>query len=133
MGTYDRQIATARRLITAKGQLCVYRSILDPVNEPLPTGSPYTDYLGTPIVFLPYGGSNFGGSSYIQMLFETLKGTEVATGKGYALMPGDVPFTPTLKDLVFRDGIGGDALRVIKADHLSPNGQSVLWALALNR
>lgn len=96
MGVYDRQIATAARLITAKGQRCTWR-------EPGPRGgTPARPTDGGPIdytvniVFL----SNNNRES-LSSLLSMIPGTEVPTGGMRGLMPA-VPFTPTLMGQVSR-------------------------------
>jgi hypothetical protein len=89
---FERQIATAARLIDRYGQACYWR-------EPgTPTGSPAAPQPGTPtdypvkIVWL----SNPNREALAGLL-SMIAGTEVPTGGKRGLMAGNVPFTPSLR------------------------------------
>jgi len=124
MGQFDRQIATALRLIAKYGQSIIWNSIIDGASvDPLKPWKP-TDAASTPhpdikICFVPTNDTQW------RKLLAYLKGTEVPTGKLAGLM-GQVPFEPTLKDVVDRDGV---ILRIASLDLLSPNGQKILYTI----
>lgn len=122
MGTYDRQIATAARLIKAKGQSVTWRQVTD--GSPADAGKPWipgatanTDHT-VDMVFLPEDRRDY------EFLF-AMSGMEVPTGKLTALMPA-VGFTPSIKDVVIRDGVKY-GIRTI--DPLAPNGQVILYTV----
>lgn len=92
---YERQIATAARLIKEKGAECVWR-------EPgAPTGSPAAPVDGVPtdypvsIVFL----TNKNREAFAGLL-SMIAGTELPTSGRGGLMAGNVPFTPSLSGRV---------------------------------
>lgn len=122
MGTYDRQIATATRLIKAKGQSVTWRQIADgspadPSQPWKPGASANTDYT-VDMVFLPEDRRDY------EFLF-AMKGTEVPIGKLTALMAA-VPFVPSIKDIVIRDGV---KYGIRSIDPLAPNGQVILYTV----
>lgn len=129
---YERQIATATRLITKYGQACVWC-------EPgAPTGSPANPepgapaYHAVPIVFL-----NNTNREALSGLLSMIKGTEVPTGGMRGLMPV-VPFVPTLKGRVSRAPVwdSAGALGLIDdngIDVLNLNGEVILYYLRFAR
>ncbi len=122
MGVYDRQIATALRLIKAKGQVVTWRKLDD--GAPADSSKPWKPSAATPddntvsIVFLPPTKEN-------KQLIRYLKGTEVPTGSLDGLMHA-VSFEPAAKDIVIRDG---KELVIKSIDPLSPNGEVILYFL----
>lgn len=122
MGQFDRQIATAKRLIQKNGQKVIWRQLPDISADPL---KPWNGQLAAPIdnevliCFVP------AKEKSTRVLFEYLAGSEVQIGSLAGLM-GEVPFTPNPKDVVIRDGV---ELRFESIDVLSPNGQKVLYTL----
>lgn len=122
MARFDRQIELAKRLILKNGQAVTWRQVQDGVapadrpNEPA-VAAP-VNYPGISIVFLPNNRVN-------QQLLRALGATEVPTGNVYGLM-GEVSFTPSIKDVVIRDGA---EYRIKAIDTLSPNGQKILYTI----
>lgn len=120
MARFDRQIALAQRLIKKNGQLVKWRSLPDPVTDPL---KPWEGGTVVPvehdvwICFVPVQTREDVKE------FTYLSETEVQIGLTYGLM-GNVPFEPTARDVVIRDG---RELRMNWLDLLSPNGQKILW------
>lgn len=124
MGRFDRQIATALKLIKKNGQTVTWRNIPpttpDPVKPWLPVGGIPVDH--SPLIcFLPL---DLQGKEFIA----SLGGTEAVTGTFYGLM-GNVDFNPLVTDIVFRDGV---ALDIESIDLLSPNGQKILYTIIFN-
>lgn len=122
MGQFDRQIATAKRLIAKYGQTCIWRKVangapVDSLKPWKPTASETSDNNAS-IVFLPASREN-------RELLRYLKGTEIPVGSIQGLMPA-VSFEPTLKDVVIRDG---KQLRLKSIDPVSPNGEIILYTL----
>lgn len=125
MGVYDRQIATAKRLIAAKGQSVIWRQLTDgnPADSDKPWNAGETrkkDHTVS-IVFLPDTRSGY------EML-RAMGVTEVPKGNMIGLM-AQVPFTPALKDIVLRDGVPV-AIRTITP--LAPNGENILYTVGFD-
>jgi hypothetical protein len=122
MAEFDRQIATALRLIQKKGQKVVWRQLPAAVSDPL---QPWNGGASVPvnndvfICFVPVRDRE------TRKLFQYLTGTEIEIGQLAGLM-GNVPFDPKPKDIVLRDGV---ELRIASLDLLSPNGQKILWTV----
>lgn len=123
MGTFDKQIDTALRLIKKNGQKVIWRQSAETINVSKPwllskTGD--IDYAPF-ICFLPLGGNDK------EFLFSLGK-LEVPTGAFYGLM-GNVNFIPNLKDTIIRDNI---PLEIESIDLLIPNGQKILYTIIFN-
>lgn len=122
MGKFDRQIATAARLIKENGQLVTWRQVTDgtPADsaEPWKPGAPTTVDNSVYIVFLPEDRRD-------AEFLRALAGTDIPKGKLVGLMAAQ-SFTPTLKDVVIRDGV---TLGVRTLDPLAPNGQIILYTI----
>lgn len=124
MGTYDRQIATAKRLITAKGRACTWTQYDDgtPVDADMPwkPGDAASASYSVPIVFLP--------TSQNLAFLRALGVTDLPAGDDYGLMPS-VPFTPTARAEVY-DSTGTVLLRKVNSVNLlAPNGDSILYTV----
>ncbi len=117
MGQFDRQVATAQKLIAKNGQDATWRIINDPVpvdpDEPWNPGPAVPVDKTVKICFLPLTLKDQESLSYIL-------GTEVPKGA--------VDFEPNLKDVVVRDGIEH---RIATIKDLSPNGQKILYTMIL--
>lgn len=124
MGQFDRQIATAQRLIAKYGQAVTWQTVNEgaPANPAQPWKS--SAAADTPndatICFVPVRDNDW------RKLLAYLKGTEVPSGRLAGLMAGNVSFEPKLKDVVVRDGV---TLNVTNIDLISPNGQKILYIL----
>jgi len=124
MAQFDRQIATALRLIKKNGQKVQWRkeaaSIPDPLKPWLPVGT-------SPIIYEPFIVFLSLDLQGKEFLF-SLNGSEAVTGAYYGLM-GNVSFEPNTLDIVTRDGI---KLDINSIDLLSPNGQKILYTIIFN-
>ena len=125
MGRYDRQIETAKRLIKKYGQSVIWRQLnefIPDTDKPWkPETLPGTDY--TPeMAFFTINKEN-------RQFIHFITGTEAKIGDVYGLM-GNVSFTPSLKDIVIRDGV---EYRILNIDLLSPNGQKVLYTVEFKK
>lgn len=122
MARFDRQIATAIRLIHKNGEIVQWRTVVD--GTPPDPAKPWNPAAPTPvdnnvaICFLPV-------DRLTMETFSFKKGTEVPKGALMGLM-GQVNFEPNLKDVVLR---GGETLRIANIDVLSPNGQKILYTV----
>lgn len=121
MGQFDRQIATAERLIKKYGQTVVWRQVVDAPNVDQPWKAPIqtTTEHSVVIAFLPM-------TREYKEMFVFKDKTELTAGFVVGYMKGNIPFTPGPKDVVVRDGKTYD---IETLDPLSPNGQLVLWTM----
>lgn len=122
MGKFDRQIATAARLIAENGQSVTWRRITDgappdPGKPWKPGASAFIDST-VRIVFLPEDGRGF---EFLRLFGDT----EVPKGKLVGLMAA-TSFVPTIKDSVIRAGV---ALAIEAINPLSPNGETILYTV----
>lgn len=121
MGTYDRQIAQAKRAIAAKGQWVLWNRISNGVADLatpwLPVDSASLGFV-VKIVFLPE-------QSQLLDFVRAVQGTEVKSGHMQGLM-GAVAFKPDPQDTVNRDGV---ILQIDSIDELAPNGQTILYTV----
>lgn len=124
MGRFDRQIATALRLIEKNGELCqVTREtrITDP-DKPWETTPGPVETHDAFICFLPMDRT-------AQETFVTMKGSEVPTGATQALM-GAVDFVMADDFTVVRSG--NRKYRIASIDELQPNQQTqILYTMVL--
>ena len=117
MARFDRQIATAKKLISKNGQPVTWRSFAAGANP----SQPWKPTAGTSndttveMCFLPA----------TKQTLEFMGLSEVPVGTVVGLM-GLVPFEPSLSDVVIREG---KELRIEKIDLLSPNGQKILYTV----
>lgn len=115
MGVFDRQIATAKRLITKNGAPMTWRTFADGAlpdpSMPWKPGAAVPANHGVHIVMLP---ENRLGYEWIKYLV----GSDVPEGNGYGLMYA-VPFTPSLNDTVVAPD--GRELKPTSIDPLAPN------------
>lgn len=119
MGVFDRQVATALRLISKNGQAVTWRSLVNgaPVdaNKPWkPSAATGTEH-SVKIVFLPRKEQNEKSIQYMEK-------SEVPTGLLKGLM-GQVDFVPKLKDVIIR---GSLQYEVETIDIIDPNGEGVI-------
>lgn len=120
MGVYDRQIATAKRLITKFGQSVTWQQITDGApgdsSKPWKPGAATTVENTVDIVFLPEDRRDYE-------FLRALSGTSIPTGNLVGYMAATT-FTPTLKDTVLR---GTEKLGVKSIDPIAPNGEILLY------
>lgn len=117
MGKFDRQIATAKRLIQKNGQLVQWKRTV----KDLSTTNPWEQVETEPIlndVYICFLPSTDPWIKYI-------KGTDVTAGALYGLM-GQTSFDLSSGDVVIRDD---KELRIKTIDKLSPNGQNILYTI----
>lgn len=123
MGVYDSSIALAQRLIKAKGQACGWQKPAVVVTGGTPWNPEYSEITPNPIpceiVFLM-------PNRYSHRMF--IEGTEVPEDAEIGLMKGNVSFEPKLTDTIIRNG---KVLTIHKIGQLAPNGESVLYYLAV--
>ncbi len=122
MGRFDRQIATAQRLIKKNGETVKWNIVRDgdPVNEDQPwkPTSIAPDQRDAIICFLPI---NIRSDRVLSLMQQS----EVPICSEMGLM-GAVDFEPNLKDVVIRNG---KEYRIADMDILRPNGQNILYTV----
>lgn len=121
MARFDRQIATAKRLIAKNGrtvQITIRKSEPNP-DKPWEVSTTEETH-DVQIAFLPLTKQSFESITKMQA-------TEVPKGAVQGLM-GQVPFEVDLTATVLRDG---KTLAVHYMDVLSPNGQKILFTMVL--
>lgn len=123
MGQFDRQIATAQRLIKKNGQKIVWRKLADAT--PSNPAEPWNGGTNVPVEHSPFLCFVPAKESATRVFMAYLAGTEIKTGRLAALM-GAVDFVPDSKDIVVRDGV---ELRIDSIDVVSPNGQPILYMI----
>jgi hypothetical protein len=127
MAVYSRQIATALRIIKAKGERCLWASRSAPTADPdkpwLSTPGTEVTYPDTPLVFFPL-------SRLWSDLLGYTKGTEVVSGSTYGIMPA-VSFSPQLTDIVTRTD--GSTLAPLSIEPLAPNGEVILYTIEFRK
>lgn len=122
MSVFDRQIATATRLIKKYGQSVTWRSlpdgtVTDPDKPWRPVNGGHVDH--SPIIcFLPDDREN-------RQFYAYLTGKEVSSGTTLGYMAA-VNFEPKLKDIVIRDGV---EYQIQNINLLSPNGENILYTI----
>lgn len=126
MGTYDRQVKTANRLIAKYGQLVTVTQIPQIIADP---NKPWETSDGTPVpttVNMAFFSPSATGDSQLgKELLQYIKGMDVAFGqiRGYL---GASALVPKISDIVTRDG---KELKIKAADPLAPNGQAIFWII----
>lgn len=125
MGVYDRQIATAKRLIAAKGAACEW--IIPVAEEGGDAWNPQpSEPIRKPVSIAFFSPKDLGRGS--GDFIAALRGTEVPTSKEIGLMAGGLDFEPSADHSIERwDGV--KAIETI--DRLAPNGEAVLFFVTL--
>jgi hypothetical protein len=121
MSIYDRQIATAKRLIKTKGQLIIWSQTNIVVGtKPWLSSTPTSVNHNVSIVFLPQ-------SRTIMEFFRYLKGTDIPIGSMIGLMAA-VDFEPKVSDIIIRPN---DELKIKSINPLAPNGDIIFYQLEI--
>lgn len=127
MTVYNRQIATALRMIKARGEPITWRQLPDPTPDAIQpwkvTPVAAVEYADIPIVFLPFTRLNY---EFVRMLVNT----EIHIGDEYGLM-ATVDFEPALTDVVVR--ADGSVYGIANIGKLAPDGTPILWTIAFKR
>jgi len=126
MGVFDRQIATAKRLIAKNGQLVQWHvpqaGAANPLTPWKPT-APGTDVShDVRIVFLPASRVNY------ELIRALANAPDIVGGKSYGLMAA-VDFEPAKTHYVMRNGV---QYRIEYIDILSPNGEKILYTIGFD-
>lgn len=124
MGVYDRQIASAKRIIAQKGQQVTWVSVGAGTGgtAAAPAAESLNEHTVT-IAFLPID------REYLRTIQSVMRDTDIASGYLQGLM-GQVDFKPTLADRVIRRVNGVDETYRIIPDNgieeIDPNGEGVI-------
>lgn len=123
---FERQIATAKRLIERYGEDCLWQQpgVRDPDAKPW-HGSNEDPPDPTPvkIAFFPNGGD-------MAAVIAALGDTDATVASEYGLMPA-VDFDPATSDTL-KDSKGNN-VEIVKMTPLRPNGEIILWKLWVER
>jgi hypothetical protein len=124
MGVYDRQIASAKRIIATKGQLCTWNSIADGTGGTAakPAANVVTAHPAIPMVFVPLE------REYLATFLSTLQDTEIPTGLELAIM-GQVDFEPQLRDTITRGAVTYSIHPKNGIEKIDPNGEGAILYL----
>lgn len=123
MANYDRQIASALRMIAKYGMPCTWVKVRDvflPGNGSKPVGQVEEKFTAS-MVFFPYTFQN-------AQLFHELAGFNLTVGNEWALMP-TVSFEPNRVDKITR---AGTTYSIVALSPLKPAEQTVLWTIDLS-
>uniref|UniRef100_A0AAU6W1F2 Head-tail joining protein n=1 Tax=Pseudomonas phage Pavpe01 TaxID=3138545 RepID=A0AAU6W1F2_9VIRU len=120
MGVYDRQVATAKRLIAKYGELVTWNSygasVPEDPAEPWNPTDIEPDKHTVRVAFFPTGSS-------ISQLIRFMKNGDIETGNELGYM-AQVPFVPSGKDTLTRTD--GSEYRIKNIDPIDPNGEGVI-------
>lgn len=121
---YSRQIARARKSIARKGTTCVwFKAAQDVDPADLPEFQDMTEpvqYPGIPIAFYPQSRLNLQ-----TVLAVALTGSY--TDQLFAVIPGDLPFTPVQGDKVV---VAGQTLHVDTLNATQPDMVPIVWEVS---
>lgn len=123
MSIFQRQIDTAKRLITKNGQLVIWRSLTDNAGSKSwrPNTPTSTDY-NVRVLFIP------NSAGFIELL-RYLKGSDIPSGSVKGLMPA-VNFEPNLRDVIITPT---DTFNIKSINPLAPNGDVIMYFLELEQ
>jgi hypothetical protein len=126
---YAEDIEETLQSIREEGTVCIWHyagaAEAEPGTAPswedeAPTApTPYPD---TPILLLPINRVDFES-------IRDVKGTEIPQGRYQGLLPGGVPFSPTLKDICELEN--GRRFSVVNYDRIDPDGTAILYIMQL--
>jgi hypothetical protein len=121
MGVYDRQIASAQRMIEKYGEVVTWlQRVATGGTAAKPGSTTTTEIAGVRMAFLPID------REYLDTYVSKMKLTDIPTGMVQAFM-GQVAFTPTDKDGVRRSN--GEVLNIVDDNAIEvydPNGEGVI-------
>ena len=120
MGVFDRQTATALRLIKKNGQLVTWNNY--PENDTV-GDTPWNGGSSTEPVQYKVYVAFFPTKSSIGQLMRMMRNSDVPTGNETGYM-GRVNFKPSSKDTLVR--ADGAEYRIKNADPIDPNGEGVI-------
>ena len=126
---FERQIATARRLIDKYGETCSWQQPGDRDDNVKPwhgSNIDAPDPVSVKIVFFPNGGDNS-----LSEVIAALADTNVNIASEYGLMAGDVSFNPATSDTL-QDSQGNN-VEIVAITPLRPNGEVVLYKIWVER
>lgn len=119
MGVFDRQIATAQRLIKKYGEQVIWQSAPDSEDN----GQPWNPEPVEPVdhrVVVAF----FPTNSSIGQLIRMMRNSDVPTGNELGYMAQVSGFVPSSLDTIVRKS--GAVYRIKNIDPLDPNGEGVI-------
>lgn len=123
MAVFNRQVASAKRMIAKYGQTCQWVKPAGSVDDP---ESPWNDgageptvYTGLKIVFFPNDKHSLARAN----------GGDVQVGASIGYM-GAVNFKPSLEDKILK--ADGSPVTIVNIDEIKPNGESILFIIECN-
>ena len=128
MGVFDRQVATARRLIERYGEACLWQKPGEKDVDEKPwvgTSVDTPDPVPVKIAFFPNGGD-----ASIAAVIAMLGDTDVNIASEYGLMPA-VDFDPATSDTLTDST--DRVVEIVKMTPLAPNGQIIFWKVWVER
>lgn len=130
MGVFDRQVASAKRMIKKYGESCTWVQVTngtppDPNKPWIPSAS---NEVSTPciIAFFPTEQTT---RKKIQAMFDA---SEVPMGMETGYMAQTTGVSPTMKDIIVRKD--GSIARILDIDTINPNGeQDILYTITVEK
>lgn len=130
MGVFDRQVASAQRMIKKYGEPCTWVQVTNgaPSDSSKPWIPSAANEVSTPciIAFFPTDQQT---QKKIQAMFDA---SEVPMGMETGYMGQTVGVNPTLKDIIVRKD--GTIARILNIDTINPNGeQDILYTITVEK
>lgn len=124
MGVYDRQIASAKRMIAKYGQLCTWNSFSDGTGGTAadPVANVSAAHSNIPIAFFPLD------REYLATFLSKLADTEIPIGLELAVM-AQVSFVPSLRDTITRGTVTYSIHQKNGIEKIDPNGEGAILYL----
>jgi hypothetical protein len=126
MSAFNRQIATAVRLIAKYGATCTWTKRGD---DTTPDASkPWKTAAAEPTPYtVKIAMCRKGGSGWAYALIRLIQGTDVPAGKPKALLAaGNLAFTPDSTDVVT---LNGAKMKVETIDPIAPDGLPIIYII----
>lgn len=120
---YERQIASARRMIEKAGMICQWRGAAapDPEAPPWRDGDgAEPDPVDVPVAFFAPSDVGKGGDIFRSFI----NATEVPESREVGLIPGDCGFDVNMSGTLYRDG---EPLRIVRVDRLAPANVPIIY------
>lgn len=126
MGVFDRQIASAKKLLSKNGELIEWSQYPTAVGaEPWEQQQSIEIKHAVVVVFIAI-------DEYLDVKFKTQswsKLSDIPSGMVKGLLPV-VNFRPTLSDLITRPS-NGETYSILSIDELNLNGETIMWSILL--
>lgn len=123
MAVFNRQAASAKRMIAKYGQVCQWIKPASSEDEP---DSPWNNGAGEPTV---YPGLKIAFFPNAKHSLARANGGDVQVGASIAYM-ASVNFKPSLEDKILK--ADGSPVTIVNIDEINPNGESILFIIECN-